>query len=213
METKPNIPLPVKLSMLLDVSYGLLYLHDQTPQIIHRDLSVQNVLVAIDGRAKIADLGVAKLLDPKTQAAIAHTRNPGNFYYMPPEAQYEHAHCSAKLDIFSFGHLSIYAVNQEAPNVHEVPITAEIQRERSYQTAKRRKDIERMGTNHCLYDVVMRCLQDDPDERPSTLELNLTLKHLSTKYPMMIKHVSQIWKVRIQIICCTNSECKLLGVC
>ena len=56
------IPLSIKLSILLDVSYGLLYFHTHTPPIIHRDLSASNILLTTDLRAKIADLGVAKLL-------------------------------------------------------------------------------------------------------------------------------------------------------
>ena len=39
LDTHPDIPLPLKLSILLDVSYGLLHLHSQTPPIIHRDLT------------------------------------------------------------------------------------------------------------------------------------------------------------------------------
>ena len=36
LETVPNIPLPLKRSMLEDVAKGLLYLHKHNPQIIHR---------------------------------------------------------------------------------------------------------------------------------------------------------------------------------
>ena len=195
VETRPTLPLQVKLSILLDVSYGLVYLHDQTPQIIHRDLSIQNVLMTQDGQAKIADLGVAKLFDPKTQAAMAHTRNPGNYFYMPPEAQFEHAECSTKLDVFSFGHLSIYTINQHAPQVFEVQMTPEFQREGSYQTMKRKRDLETIGHDHCLYPLIMRCLHDDPNNRPTTRELNLILKELCTKNPKKVQHIAQLFKV------------------
>ena len=73
-----EIPLSIKLSILLDVSYGLLYFHTHTPPIIHRDLSANNVLLTTDLRAKIADLGVAKLLDRQRQAAIVQTQAPGS---------------------------------------------------------------------------------------------------------------------------------------
>ena len=195
VEKRPKLPLPVKLSILLDVSYGLVYLHDQTPQIIHRDLSIQNVLMTQDGQAKIADLGVAKLLDPKTQAAMAHTRNPGNYFYMPPEAQFEHAECSTKLDIFSFGHLSVYTLNQRAPQVFEVPMTPELQKEGSYQTMKRKHDLEMIGGDHCLYHLIMRCLHDDPNKRPTTRELNLLLKELCTKNFKKVHHIARLCRV------------------
>ena len=191
----PNVPLPIKLSILLDVSYGLLYLHNQSPQIIHRDLSVQNVLMTTEGRAKIADLGVAKLLDAKMQAAMAHTQNPGNYHYMPPEAQLEHAQCTIKLDVFSFGHLSLYTVNQEPPEVFEVRLKAEMIKEGRIQTKKRKKSLDRMGSHHCLYPLVMECLCDEPEDRPTTLQLNSDLKKLCTRYPKKSHHIMQICEV------------------
>ena len=47
-KSSSEIPLSIKLSILLDVSYGLLYLHSHTPPIIHRDLSANNVLLTTD---------------------------------------------------------------------------------------------------------------------------------------------------------------------
>ena len=43
-----KIPLSIKLSNLLDVSYGLLCFHTHTPPIIHRDLTANNVLLTTD---------------------------------------------------------------------------------------------------------------------------------------------------------------------
>ena len=48
LETQPNIPIEVKLLIPLDVSYGLLYLHTHSPQIIHRDLTTANILLTRD---------------------------------------------------------------------------------------------------------------------------------------------------------------------
>ena len=100
LESQPNIPIEVKLSILLDVSYGLLYLHTHSPIIIHRDLTAANILLTRDKRAKIADLGVSKLLDPRSRAAMMQTKAPGTIYYMPPEALKENPKYDEKLDIF-----------------------------------------------------------------------------------------------------------------
>ena len=62
VEKYPNIPMHVKLSMLLDVSRGLWYLHIHHPPIVHGDLSPNNVLLTSQFVAKISDLGVAKLI-------------------------------------------------------------------------------------------------------------------------------------------------------
>ena len=51
-----KVPLHFKLSILVDVAQGLEFLHGQ--DIIHRDLSSNNVLLTKHLVAKIADLGV-----------------------------------------------------------------------------------------------------------------------------------------------------------
>ena len=57
------LPREISYSILLDVALGLCYLHSQTPPIIHRDLSSNNVLLTSNMSAKISDLGVARILN------------------------------------------------------------------------------------------------------------------------------------------------------
>ena len=194
LESQPNIPLEVKLFILLDVSYGLLYLHTHSPQVIHRDLTAANVLLTRDKRAKIADLGVSKLLDPRTRAAMMQTKAPGTHYYMPPEALMENPKYDESLDIFSFGHLALYVINQVFPEVFEVTITPLVLRdyEETLQILKRRKAIDEMGRDHCLHDVVTKCLQDNPQKRPTTLTLSEMLNHLCMKHPREHQDVTEV---------------------
>ena len=192
LESQPNIPIEVKLSILLDVSYGLLYLHTHSPQIIHRDLTAANILLTRDKRAKIADLGVSKLLDPRSRAAMMQTKAPGTIYYMPPEALKENPKYDEKLDIFSFGHLALYVINQMFPEVFEVTITPVALREESLQILKRRNAIDEMGRDHCLHDVVVKCLQDNPQKRPTTFKLNDILNYLCMKHPREIQVVTEV---------------------
>ena len=63
LENTGDIPLAVKRSILCDVARGLTYLHSKTPPIIHRDLTAKNVLLNSAMVAKIADLGVARILN------------------------------------------------------------------------------------------------------------------------------------------------------
>ena len=62
---KPFFPLGLKRSILHDVARGLAYLHDRSSPVIHRDLSAKNVLLNSAMVAKIADLGVARIV-PRT---------------------------------------------------------------------------------------------------------------------------------------------------
>jgi len=192
LDEQPNIPIEVKLLILLDVSYGLLYLHTHSPKIIHRDLTAANILLTRDKRAKLADLGVSKLLDAQTQAAMVQTKAPGTFYYMPPEALKENPKYDEKLDIFSFGHLALYVVNQNFPEVFEVTITPVVLREETLQILKRRKAIDKMGRNHCLHDVVTKCLQDNSQKRPTTVKLNEMLNHLCMKHPRVHQSMTEV---------------------
>ena len=116
-----EFPLSVKLSLLQDVSYGLLYLHSMKPDpIVHRDLTASNVLVTRDLRAKIADLGMSRAIDMSPQKLASMTKCPGAMAYMPPEALAQKPVYGPALDVFSFGHLSLLLVNQVFPNVDEV---------------------------------------------------------------------------------------------
>ena len=48
----------ITLQVAHDTAAGLAYLH---PSVVHRDLKPQNVLMDLDGRAKIADFGAQGL--------------------------------------------------------------------------------------------------------------------------------------------------------
>ena len=54
---KRKLSLQEILQITADIASGLSYLH---PRIVHCDLKPQNILLAEDGRAKIADFGIAK---------------------------------------------------------------------------------------------------------------------------------------------------------
>lgn len=48
---------------------GLVYLHEQTPTIIHRDLKCENIFInGANGEVKIADLGVATFHSEENKA-------------------------------------------------------------------------------------------------------------------------------------------------
>ncbi len=99
VEAHKNVPISIKVSILLDVSYGLLYMHSQNPSIVHRDLTAPNILLTEDCHAKIADLGVSKVLtDPRI---IKQTVAPGNASYMAPETKTKYPKYGASIDVFS----------------------------------------------------------------------------------------------------------------
>ena len=113
LEHTPDIPLAVKMSVMLDIARGLVYLHTHDPVIIHRDLSAKNILLNSAMMAKISDLGNSRIVDIQPgQVARTLSCLPGTMVYMPPEAFDETSRYGTSLDVFSFGHLSLFTLTQ-----------------------------------------------------------------------------------------------------
>ena len=113
LETIPNIPLPMKRSLLEDTVRGLRYLHTHDPQIIHRDLTAKNVLLTSSLQCKITDFGNSRIVNLQPgELAQTLSRIPGTLSYMPPEAFEATAHYGPSLDVFSFGHLALFTLIQ-----------------------------------------------------------------------------------------------------
>jgi serine/threonine-protein kinase len=83
------LPIPMILRVALDALAGLHAVHRATSNdgaplgIVHRDVSLQNVLVGRDGIARLADFGIAK------SARVPRTTKTGSLVgkllYLPPE--------------------------------------------------------------------------------------------------------------------------------
>jgi Tol biopolymer transport system component len=103
-------PLPVRkaIDYALQIAAGLAAAHERG--IVHRDLKPENLFVTRDGRVKILDFGLAKLVEPGETADAAFTRAAntepgvvvGTAGYMSPE-QVRGERIDHRSDIFSFG--------------------------------------------------------------------------------------------------------------
>ena len=113
LETVPNVPLILKRSLLEDVAKGLLYLHKHEPQIVHRDLTAKNVLLTSSLVGKITDFGNSRIVNLQPgQLARTLSSAPGTLVYMPPEALSDISRYGPSLDVFSFGHLTLFTLTQ-----------------------------------------------------------------------------------------------------
>ena len=122
-----NTKLSTKLSILLDVANGLIYLHCQKPVIIHRDLTARNVLLDRYLNAKISDFGNARVMTyGYDMTPESFTSLPGTRDYMPPEAM--DSYYSEKISMIQsliFSHLDtlLYSVVSRGPLFHSTKLT------------------------------------------------------------------------------------------
>ena len=182
IDRNPSFPLPQKRAILRDVSSGLQFLHALSPPVVHRDLTARNVLLDGRLRAKIADLGVARVLGGVRQGSLlvsSLTTAPGNVVYMPPEALGMIPSYNETIDSFSFGVLTLYTLTQvfpvpDCPTRMEggslVPIS-EVDRRVHYIKTLHKQ----LGAEHPLVKMVLQCLDNAPEKRPTAKELHEVL--------------------------------------
>ena len=78
-------------------------------------------------------------------------------------------------------------------------MTASAFQTKTIQILKRGAALQKMETEHPLHDVVYRCLQDIPDKRPTTLELQSMLYHLCSKHPKSLEDIAAIASAEVGI--------------
>jgi serine/threonine protein kinase len=161
-----------KIQVLNDVVKGLHYLHSQEPAIIHRDLTAGNILLDSRGTAKIGDFGNSCMVDLHATPELL-TSCPGTLDYMSPEAL-EGGEYDNRLDMFSFGHLSIHVLIQRRPHPllrtiyrlgGKLMPRTEVERRKLYLNQV--KSSLEGGDSHPLYQLIIKCLHDEPHLRPS----------------------------------------------
>ncbi|MDX2091943.1 MAG: protein kinase [Kofleriaceae bacterium] len=99
------IPVPLALNIVAQACAGLHYAHERAVNgkllnIVHRDISPQNLVVSFEGVVKVVDFGIAKaeLRETKTKSGTIK----GKFAYMSPE-QCIAANVDRRTDVFALG--------------------------------------------------------------------------------------------------------------
>ena len=135
------------LAIVPQVCEALQYAHEEG--IVHRDIKPENILLDKRGRVKIADFGLAKLLDkPPTAYTLTHAQQKmGTPHYMAPE-QIEHpAQVDHRADIYSLGVVFYEMLTGQLP-IGRFALPSE----------KVRVDVR-------LDEVVLKSLEHEPERR------------------------------------------------
>lgn len=167
MSKPEQLPPAERLSVLRDIARALAYAHDHG--VVHRDVKPDNVLLS-GGAAVVSDFGIAKAVS----AAQAETPDGaltqsgariGTPAYMAPEQGVGDPSTDHRADIYSFGCLAYELFAGKPPfdhtNTHEL-IAAHV----GAVPVPVRQVSE--GVPSHVADLIMRCLQKLPADRPQS---------------------------------------------
>ncbi|XP_052183703.1 receptor-like protein kinase HSL1 [Diospyros lotus] len=106
---------PTRYKIAMDAAEGLSYLHhDCVPPIVHRDVKSNNILLDGDFGARVADFGVAKVVDAIGKGIKSMSVIAGSCGYIAPEYAYT-LRVNEKSDIYSFGVVILELVTGRLP--------------------------------------------------------------------------------------------------
>ncbi|MBS2032817.1 MAG: protein kinase [Deltaproteobacteria bacterium] len=165
-----TVPLGLTLFVMMRVLDALAYAHrkkdeaDQDLNLVHRDVSPQNVLISYEGEVKVIDFGLAKssLSLGRTSPSVVL----GKFFYMSPE-QAKHQKVDRRSDLYAAG-ICLYELIAGKNPFESVP-----QGELMAKVAN--PQIEPLGqampgVPPAVEQLVMRALAPDPKDRFASAE-------------------------------------------
>ena len=135
------------LQIVMQICEALQFAHDEG--VVHRDIKPENILIDQKGRVKIADFGIAKILDqaPEDISLTGAKDVVGTAHYMAPE-QLEHPQAvDHRADIFSLGVVFYELLTGELPIGRFQPPSQKVQ-----------MDVR-------LDEVVLHALEKEPERR------------------------------------------------
>ena len=168
-EKRDLVPIPIAIGIMQDVLHGLLAIHEATDEkgrpldLVHRDISPPNVLVGVDGVARVLDFGIAKALQHLDESVAG--RPMGKMGYMSPE-QIHGERLTQRSDVFSAGIVlwELLCMRRMFPADKPEERIASILQGDYPRPSSLREDLPPE-----LDDAVMRALERSPDARFATI--------------------------------------------
>lgn len=167
------VPADLVVDVIEQIAEGLAVAHDQTPPILHRDLTLANILVGYDGsgmRVRVSDFGLAKRADPFTHLASAQ----GTYAFMAPEVLRQQGYSCAS-DVWSVGTIAFLMLTNHIPYHDGGPFS-------SYSLARFSRPLLPPSRYNADVDpeldrIVLATLQVDPGDRlPTARALAVALR-------------------------------------
>ncbi len=161
-----HLKLPSLIDISAQVANGMAYLEAQ--HYIHRDLAARNVLVGEGIIVKIADFGLARLINDDEYCAREGAKFP--IKWTAPEAAL-YSRFTIKSDVWSFGILLVELVTHGRipyPGMTNGEVLAKV--EQGYRMPCPN------GCPEPLYGIMLDCWKQEAEERPTFEYLRFTLE-------------------------------------
>ena len=178
-----RLPVSKAVEYAIQVCRGLVAAHARG--IVHRDLKPENLSLTRDGRVKILDFGLARLLEPDLSAPLGESQARtatvpgvalGTAGYMSPE-QARGTPADARSDLFSLGAILYEMVSGRRAFDAATP-TERLSAVLLQDPPELAVGVDPAPT--ALVRIVRRCLQKEPDDRFQTArDLGFALESLS----------------------------------
>ncbi|XP_028424894.1 tyrosine-protein kinase Yes [Sander vitreus] len=151
------LKLPLLVDMAAQIADGMAFI--ERMNYIHRDLRAANILVADNLVCKIADFGLARLIEDNEYTARQGAKFP--IKWTAPEAAL-YGRFTIKSDVWSFGILLTELVTKG-----RVPYPGMVNREVLEQVERGYRMPCPQGCPESLHEMMKLCWKKDPDERPT----------------------------------------------
>jgi serine/threonine protein kinase len=165
-----HLPVDRALALAKEIALGVQAIHDVG--LVHRDLKPHNIIVdVIDGteHVKVIDLGIAKN-NMKGRAERSLTRVDdivGTIGFMSPEQMLRKT-VDARADVYAFGAL-LYRVLSGMPVFAATTLPAMVRAHVHQKPVSLLVRAPHLRIPAAVDDVVLACLEKDPEHRPSSL--------------------------------------------
>ncbi len=172
---------------IYEVSSGLAYLHEHTPQIIHQDIKPANVLIDDNGNYAITDFGISAEMGGTD--IDSEEDNGGTFAYMAPERFVEGTPPMSESDIWALGATIYELVTGDAPFGND----GGSKQERGTPIPPIKQDIP-----ESIKELIYLCLSYDAKNRPTARSIVETV--LKKRYSRSKKTIAIISIIGIIIV-------------
>ena len=155
--------------VIREILKGLEYIHKQTDkhghnlEIVHRDISPQNILISTEGKIKIADFGIAHARSRSYETSTGVIK--GKFAYMSPEQARGEA-LDFKTDLFATGILFYELLSRQKLFQGKADLEV-LDQVRNFEV---KKALQNLMAPDALKEILLKALASKPVERYSSAQ-------------------------------------------